>query len=1817
MMSTWSFSQNKAQNLIAENISDFSNLKEVSPFVASKSFIPKSALGINGDVSYLDLKSGFTNSVIKSDEETLKLTIPIKNKKANLLLKEVEVLTPDYITTTSSGSKLDEYSQNSKFYWGTIEGLPSSTVVFNVFNNEVSASIDLGDQTFTLGKAKNSQSYILYEEKNLEDQNTPSCSTKSQDIDIKFPHINQKSEGPNNCVRVYMEVDNDIYNHFGSTQSVMNYILGAFSQVTLLYENEDVNVRLNQVLIWDTTDPYNGPSSEDYLVQFSSELNPDFNGDIAHLVGFRGGGGIAYVDVLCKNVSKTAYSAINTTYKLAPTFSWTVNVIAHEIGHNLGSPHTHDCSWNGNNTQIDDCGNVGTANPTSCYNANNPIIPSQGGTIMSYCHLSNTGIDFNLGFGTQPGDLIRSRVYAAQCLTSCGSCPEFGTPCDDNNACTINDAIDSYCNCTGVMQDDFDQDGICANEDPDDSDPCIPQSCNDCSLTTITIIPDRYPSEISWEIIDAQGNIVFEGADYTADVSQSREICIDPGCYDFIIRDSYGDGICCEYGQGSYTLTDTEGTVLATGGDYAASETVNLCFENTNSCNIGEACNDGNDCTTGDSLDANCNCVGTFQDADNDGVCDANDICPGGDDSIDSDNDGTPDACDNCSNAGAACNDGNPCTVNDQLDANCNCIGTYQDSDDDGVCDANDICPGGNDNIDTDDDGTPDDCDSCSNTGAACNDGDPCTSNDRIDANCNCVGTFQDSDDDGVCDADDICPGGDDNIDLDNDGTPDACDNCTNAGQICDDGDACTTNDRFDSDCNCIGTYQDSDNDGVCDADDICPNGDDSLDADNDGTPDACDDCSLLGQSCEDGNPCTINDKYDANCNCVGTFNDSDNDGVCDANDICPGGDDNIDTDNDGTPDACDNCNNAGQSCDDNNECTINDQYDANCNCVGTFNDSDNDGVCDANDQCPEGDDTIDIDNDGTPDACDDCTLLGQSCNDNNPCTINDKYDANCNCAGTIQDSDNDGVCDAEDICPGGDDNIDLDNDGTPDACDNCVIAGQSCDDNNPCTINDRYNAHCECEGTFQDSDNDTVCDAFDICPGGDDLQDIDNDNTPDACDDCTTVGESCDDGNACTINDKFDANCNCVGTFQDADNDGVCDAEDVCQGGNDNVDIDNDDIPDFCDDCIGNGQSCDDGNPCTINDRLDENCNCVGTFQDSDDDGVCDADDICPGGDDNNDSDNDGTPDACDDCSLAGQSCDDGDACTTNDKFDINCNCVGNYADEDEDGVCDALDICSNGDDNIDSDNDGTPDACDDCNQAGDTCDDGDDCTVNDRYDNDCNCIGQFLDSDNDGVCNEDDVCPGSNDFIDSDGDNIPNGCDDCNNDLVNLPCDDNNECTIDDKYDINCNCVGTFIDSDNDNVCDAFDICPNGDDSIDSNNNGIPDDCELDCMTHVTEFENSELEHSGESGTSTLVNFNGPVIGAAFTVYGLDMRTFGRTSRRYIEGIDVIIQEKDGPKKKYASYNATEFNTVNIVINQPVISIEVILSDVYDGESLVDMAVSLSDVSYCIAQTDCQDDDNDGICNEQDVCPGGDDNLDTDTDGNPDACDDCLNETLRFDDDILSHSGSGFSNTTIQLDNHSNPSFSITEIDYSFSGNRSRRYVDIVEVLYVNDKNRLKRFGRYSGRKFSEVDISIPGTVKKIIVRMKNGRSNSSALQSIRMSDIDVCSGAVSADLKTEISSEIANNYKPESRDLNTYIYPNPNEGLFNLKINSTQEIGLLNIQIINPLGERCFNNKYEINSKEHIETIDLSRYPAGLYYVKIKYDGQQSSSSFMKIN
>jgi len=88
---------------------------------------------------------------------------------------------------------------------------------------------------------------------------------------------------------------------------------------------------------------------------------------------------------------------------------------------------------------------------------------------------------------------------------------------------------------------------------------------------------DEYPEETSWTLRNEANQIVYTSSgtsydDSYAETTINLEFCIPDGCYTFNIFDTEDDGICCQYGNGSYELTDENGETLAEGGNFDASD---------------------------------------------------------------------------------------------------------------------------------------------------------------------------------------------------------------------------------------------------------------------------------------------------------------------------------------------------------------------------------------------------------------------------------------------------------------------------------------------------------------------------------------------------------------------------------------------------------------------------------------------------------------------------------------------------------------------------------------------------------------------------------------------------------------------------------------------------------------------------------------------------------------------------------------------------------------------------------------------------------------------------------------------------------------------------------------------------------------------------------------------------------------------------------------------------------------------------------------------------------------------------------------------
>jgi len=126
----------------------------------------------------------------------------------------------------------------------------------------------------------------------------------------------------------------------------------------------------------------------------------------------------------------------------------------------------------------------------------------------------------------------------------------------------------------------------------------VDQTISVAAVTTmdtldLLIQTDAFGYETYWAVVDDQNIIWAQGGNtnvglygggaqnasaadpgaYGANATINETVIVPfDGCYKFVVVDDYADGICCQYGNGSYLLSDANFMTLATGGDFDASD---------------------------------------------------------------------------------------------------------------------------------------------------------------------------------------------------------------------------------------------------------------------------------------------------------------------------------------------------------------------------------------------------------------------------------------------------------------------------------------------------------------------------------------------------------------------------------------------------------------------------------------------------------------------------------------------------------------------------------------------------------------------------------------------------------------------------------------------------------------------------------------------------------------------------------------------------------------------------------------------------------------------------------------------------------------------------------------------------------------------------------------------------------------------------------------------------------------------------------------------------------------------------------------------
>ncbi len=100
---------------------------------------------------------------------------------------------------------------------------------------------------------------------------------------------------------------------------------------------------------------------------------------------------------------------------------------------------------------------------------------------------------------------------------------------------------------------------------------------------TLRLILDDYGSETTWYVLDQSYNEIYQGGPYQDGKSGqviTKTINLTSGCYELELQDAYGDGICCDYGNGKAEILNRDNQVIASlDGRFGTFDYIGFCVD--------------------------------------------------------------------------------------------------------------------------------------------------------------------------------------------------------------------------------------------------------------------------------------------------------------------------------------------------------------------------------------------------------------------------------------------------------------------------------------------------------------------------------------------------------------------------------------------------------------------------------------------------------------------------------------------------------------------------------------------------------------------------------------------------------------------------------------------------------------------------------------------------------------------------------------------------------------------------------------------------------------------------------------------------------------------------------------------------------------------------------------------------------------------------------------------------------------------------------------------------------------------------------------
>lgn len=350
----------------------------------------------------------------------------------DLDLREIDLFEPGVrpVIATVDGDVV--VTTTARLYRGTVVGHPQSSVSLSVSENIVMGHVTTIDRSYEISvdaaaPARNDGivAAISYPSDALP-SNMIACGVDDQfhapigGEDFSFDHIDRKGSQIESAAGEIefaavgaWEADAEYIALFASRQEAIDYMVQLIADVSAVYERDlKTQLTIGHMKLWDRNVP-GTPYKETTIMQRALQEQSVYWRDIRQdsisrvfAAAFSGKPwvnpiGIAWLDALCQD-RMGAFSAITRNNTARDR-----KVVAHELGHNFGSRHTHHCGWGGQyGGAIHKCA---PSEGGSCFEGSQQMV----GTIMSYC--SQTELKFH----PLVADLLKQKIRDAdRCVSA-------------------------------------------------------------------------------------------------------------------------------------------------------------------------------------------------------------------------------------------------------------------------------------------------------------------------------------------------------------------------------------------------------------------------------------------------------------------------------------------------------------------------------------------------------------------------------------------------------------------------------------------------------------------------------------------------------------------------------------------------------------------------------------------------------------------------------------------------------------------------------------------------------------------------------------------------------------------------------------------------------------------------------------------------------------------------------------------------------------------------------------------------------------------------------------------------------------------------------------------------------------------------------------------------------------------------------------------------------------------------------------------------------------------------------------------------------